>query len=271
MSLYFCSFSSGSSGNSYIVGTEKTALIIDAGIACKNIERGLEGIGLSTEDISGILITHEHSDHIKSLRTLNKRAKNAPIYASKGTLKTIVEKYIPSLWDEELVPVVPEDGSFVIGDIEVAPFRVSHDAAEPLGYAFSSKGGSVAIMTDTGVVTGDAFSKIREADVIILEANHEENVLMMGRYPLYLKRRILSEHGHLSNEAAANCLIEILSERKNERPPTVALAHLSLENNTPDLALLTVRNILAEHDFVEGIHYSISVLGRDEESAFFRV
>ena len=264
MSLYFCSFASGSSGNSYLVATERTALIIDAGIACRSIEQGLEGVGLSAEDISGILITHEHSDHIKSLRTLSKKT-SAPIYSASGTLEAILENYLPSLRQDVLMCVTSGE-IFEIGDIEVTPFDISHDAKEPLGYAFRSGGKSIAIMTDTGVVTGSALEALREADIIIIESNHEENVLMFGPYPFHLKKRILSEHGHLSNGAAAGCLAEVLGERINPNPPKVALAHLSKENNTPDLAYLTIKNMLAEEGFSEGVHYMLSVLPADSES-----
>ena len=250
MSLYFCSFASGSSGNSYLVGTEKTAIIIDAGIACKNIEQGLLGRGITPEDLSGILITHEHSDHIKSLRTLSKRT-SAPIYASQGTLDAIIENYLPSLAQDDIASVSSGE-VFTIGDIEVTPFDISHDAAEPLGYAFKSGGKSVAIM-------------------IAIESNHEENVLMYGRYPFHLKKRILSEHGHLSNAAAAACLAEVLGNRNNDAQPIVALAHLSKENNTPDLAYLTVKNLLAEDGFIEGVHYKLKVLSGDTESEVFRI
>ncbi|MBO4235101.1 MAG: MBL fold metallo-hydrolase [Firmicutes bacterium] len=258
MSLYFCSFASGSSGNSYLVGTDRTALIIDAGIAFRNIEQGLAGMGLTTEDISGILITHEHGDHIKSLRTLIKKTE-ALTYASQGTLAAIIEKYVPSLKSDGTVSVTSGE-IFTIGDIEVTPFDVSHDAAEPLGYAFRNGGKSVAIMTDTGIVTGSALEALREADIIVIESNHEENVLMFGSYPFHLKKRILSEHGHLSNGAAAGCLAEVLGSRSNTNPPKVALAHLSKENNTPDLAFLTIKNMLAEDGFTEGVHYSLEVL-----------
>ena len=269
MSLYFCSFASGSSGNSYLVGTEKTAIIIDAGIACKNIEQGLLGRGITPEDLSGILITHEHSDHIKSLRTLSKRT-SAPIYASQGTLDAIIENYLPSLAQDDIASVSSGE-VFTIGDIEVTPFDISHDAAEPLGYAFKSGGKSIAIMTDTGVVTGSAIEALREADMIVIESNHEENVLMYGCDPFHLKKRILSEHGHLSNAAAAACLAEVLCDRRNENAPIVALAHLSKENNTPDLAYLTVKNLLAEDGFIEGVHYKLKVLSGDTESEVFRI
>ena len=253
-----------------MVGTEHTALIIDAGIAYRNIQQSLERLGISPEEISGILITHEHSDHIKSLRTLSKRTGDTPIYGSKGTLDAIIERYLPSLGRDVLFYIAPEEGAFTIGDIEITPFRLSHDAAEPLGYVFRSGDRRIAILTDTGVVTGSAMEAIREADILVMEANHEENVLLMGPYPWPLKRRILGEQGHLSNETAANSLAEILRDRINPNPPTIALAHLSKENNTPDLAFLTVKQCLIEHDFTEGIHYRMCVLARDAESGIFR-
>lgn len=269
MSLGFCSFASGSSGNSYLVFTERTALIIDAGIAYRDIEQGLLGVGLNPEGVSGILITHEHSDHIKSLRTLAKKTES-PIYTAQGTLDAIIEKYIPSLRREDSVSI-SEGEIFTIGDIEVLPFDISHDAAEPLGFSLRSGGKTITIMTDTGIVTGAALRALREADIIIIESNHEENMLMFGRYPFNLKRRILSENGHLSNISAAACLSDVLGERTNPNPPIIKLAHLSKENNTPDLAFLTIRNTLFEEGYIEGIHYKLGVLKATEISDITRV
>ena len=269
MSLGFCSFASGSSGNSYLVFTERTALIIDAGIAYRDIEQGLLGVGLNPEDVSGILITHEHSDHIKSLRTLAKKTES-PIYSAQGTLDAIIEKYIPSLRQDDIVSI-SEGELFSIGDIEILPFALSHDAAEPLGYLLSSGDRRIAIMTDTGIVTEGALKSLREADIIIIESNHEENMLMFGRYPFTLKRRILSENGHLSNIAAAACLSDVLGERSNPNPPIINLAHLSKENNTPDLAFLTIKNALFEEGYIEGVHYKLGVLKATEISDIIRV
>lgn len=269
MSLGFCSFASGSSGNSYLVFSERTALIIDAGIAYRDIEQGLLGAGLNPEDVSGILITHEHSDHIKSLRTLAKKTES-PIYTAQGTLDAIIEKYIPSLRREDSVSI-SEGEIFTIGDIEILPFDISHDATEPLGFSLRSGGKTITIMTDTGVVTGAALRALREADIIIIESNHEENMLMFGKYPFNLKRRILSENGHLSNIAAAACLSDVLRERSNPNPPIIKLAHLSKENNTPDLAFLTIKNALFEEGYIEGIHYKLGVLKAAEIGEIIRV
>ena len=270
MSLSFCSFASGSSGNSYLVFTERTALIIDAGIAYKNIKQGLDFAGISPEDISGILITHEHSDHIKGINALNRKAVNAYVYGAQGTIDAMMKHSTTSVLEEDTESVSSGE-IFTIGDIEVIPFEVSHDAAEPLGYAFSSGGKSLIIMTDTGFVTDSARAALKEADIIIIEANHEENMLMFGRYPFELKKRILSEHGHLSNIAAAVSLSEVLMGRKKKNPPIVRLAHLSKENNTPDLAFLTIKNALFEEGYIEGVHYKLGVLSAAEISEIIRV
>lgn len=268
MGLLFCSFASGSSGNSYLVKSDSTALLIDVGISCKSIEQSLNSFDLKLEDISAILITHEHSDHVKSLRTLNKKAENIPIYATPGTFNFIIERIIPSLESDDINAVIPDTGSFMIGDIKVTPFPTSHDAKEPVGYTFTDGEGTVAILTDTGYVTDKAFDAIQEADILILEANHEKNMLLVGKYPYYLKQRIMGKYGHLSNEDAANCLIKILKKRKNHVPPRVILAHLSSENNTPDIAEITIKNMLYEKDLLEGRDYYLSIAPRSEPSSF---
>ena len=224
----------------------------------------------SPEDISGILITHEHSDHTRCISALNRKAVNASVYSAQGTLDSIASRN-STLVPEEETEIVSSGEIFTIGDIEVIPFALSHDAAEPLGYLLSSGDRRIAIMTDTGVVTESARAALKESDVIVIEANHEENMLMFGRYPFTLKRRILSENGHLSNIAAAACLSDVLGERSNPNPPIIKLAHLSEENNTPDLAFLTIKNALFEEGYIEGIHYNLGVLSGDEISDIIRV
>lgn len=269
MSLNFCSFSSGSSGNSYLIWSPGTALLIDAGISCKSIERGMAEFNLLPENLSGIFITHEHTDHVKSLRTLIKKAEGVPVYSSPGTLNTIINKIQPSLIDDIIVPVVCETGPFMINEIKITPFRLSHDAKEPLGYSFYDGEKQISVVTDTGVVTEEMFEAIKESDTLIIEANHDKNVLLMGRYPYILKQRIVGPQGHLSNEDAASCLSEILKARKNPGTPTFLLAHLSLENNTPDLAENTIKNYLEAEGYIKGREYKLALLRREEISEVY--
>lgn len=267
MSFIFRSFASGSSGNSYLVATEETALLIDTGIAGKRIKAGLADSGFSAQDLSGILITHEHIDHVRSIRMIAGEAAQARVYASPGTLDKLADR----VRTEQMMPVVAEDGALVIGDITVTPFRLSHDAAEPLGYCFSAQERKIAVMTDTGIVTDRQLAEIIDADMLVMEANHEKNVLLMCDYPYELKQRILGDHGHISNDDAADNLIRIMAKRNNPRTPVIALAHLSHENNSPRMAAVSVSNRLAQAHFLENRDYYLTVLLRDEMSDIFDV
>lgn len=262
MTLQFCSFASSSSGNCYMVRSENTTLLVDVGIAGKNVLAGLTEKGVTPEEVGGILLTHEHVDHVKSLRMISKKAVNAGVYASKGTLSQVCDK----IADEVMRPVQAQT-AFDIGDIEVRPFRISHDAAEPMSYSFCKDGKQITIVTDTGYISDEVFDQIKEADILVLEANHEVNILKMGAYPYSLKRRILGDEGHLSNEAAGKCLCEMLryrGEQEKTDVPKVVLAHLSKENNTPSQAYLTIRNILFEEDYYIDKDLELDIALREE-------
>ncbi|MGN0658183.1 MAG: MBL fold metallo-hydrolase [Emergencia sp.] len=274
MSLQFCSFASGSSGNSYLVKSENTSLLVDVGIAGKRILEGLEGKGLQPEELSGILLTHEHVDHVRSLRMMSRKAACAKIYASGGTLAQVSDLVEPGKGF-----TVQAGEPFMAGDIEVRPFDLSHDAAQPTGYSFVHEGRQLTIITDTGYVTAEMEVHIASADLLVLEANHEVNILKMGSYPYPLKRRILGEKGHLSNEAAGECLCRMLDCRRADPAgrecgrdvPAVVLAHLSRENNTPDQAWLTIRNILFESDYYIDRDLTMTIAYRDEAGPFLEV
>lgn len=262
MTLQFCSFASSSSGNCYMVRSENTTLLVDVGIAGKHVLAGLSEKGVAPEEVNGILLTHEHVDHVKSLRMISKKAVNAGVYASKGTLSQVCDK----VSDECICPVQAQT-AFEIGDIKVKPFRLSHDAAEPMSYSFCKGDKQITIVTDTGYVSEEVFDEIKEADLLVLEANHEVNILKMGAYPYSLKRRILGDEGHLSNEAAGKCLCAMLKyrgEQEKKDVPKVILAHLSKENNTPGQAYLTIRNILFEEDYYIDKDLELDVALREE-------
>lgn len=269
MALRFCSFASGSSGNCYLVKSEETAVLIDVGIAGKHILAGLEGKGLSAEQLDGILLTHEHIDHVKSLKMMAKKAEHAKVFGSAGTLMAAGDKVKPG----QGVSVFAGE-TFAVGDMQITPFRLSHDAAEPLGYSVSCGGKQLTLVTDTGCISEEIFAEILRADLLILEANHEVNILQMGAYPYSLKRRILGDEGHLSNETAGRCLCEMLKARaadRSEQTPKVVLAHLSKENNTPGQAYLTIRNLLNEEDFYPDKDLTIEIAARDEAGEYIEV
>jgi len=269
MSLYFSSFASGSTGNCYMVKSDKTTLLIDVGITGKRILENLSASGLSAEEVDGILITHEHVDHVKSLKMLSKKASGAKVYGSSGTLQAVMDKI-----DGDKARAVSPAERFLIGDITVVPFGISHDAAEPMGYSLIQDGRQLTIVTDTGCISEEIFSQIERADLLVLEANHEVNILKMGAYPYYLKRRILGDRGHLSNEAAGDCLCRMLKCRREKNlqgMPRVVLAHLSKENNTPGQAYLTIRNILFEEEFFIDKDLELDIAARDEAGKLMKV
>ncbi|MDD2484024.1 MAG: MBL fold metallo-hydrolase [Eubacteriales bacterium] len=264
MSFSFCSFASGSTGNCYLVRSGETALLVDAGISAKKILEGLAHTGTTEEQLKGLLLTHEHSDHIRSLKTLSKKRASMDVYANEGTWGAIETEIHP-----ERKKHFQNGEAFQIGKILVKAFSVSHDAADPVGYSFYSEGKQVSIVTDTGYIPEEVYDEVLDADLLILEANHDVNMLKIGRYPWFLKQRILGTTGHLSNETAAHTLVRLFSERQKERK--ILLAHLSRENNFPEMAYQTVKNILEEENYALGKQILLSTIVRDEISAVFQV
>ncbi len=275
MDLAICSLASGSSGNCYLVRSPRTALLVDAGISFRQIRQRLAALGLAPGDISALLITHEHSDHIRSLEAAAK-ATGAAVCMSRGTADAIGldEKSVSALQDGGGGLLAFSAGSgFTVGDIEVSSFRLSHDAEDPVGYSFSSGGRSLCIVTDTGTVTEEIFEAARRADILVLESNHDVNMLRIGRYPWFLKQRILSDRGHLSNDSSAQILLRMLEgeEPGTERERIVLLAHLSKENNFPEMALATVQGELERGGYIAGNRILIETLSRTEQSPLYWV
>lgn len=230
------SITSGSSGNCIYTGTDNTHILVDVGLSGKKIEEGLNSIGLKGEDLSGILITHEHADHIAGLGVMARRY-GINIYATQGTIEGIREsKYVGEI-PGELFNVISADNSFNINDIVINPVCISHDAKEPVAYRISNNNKSVGICTDLGTYDDYIVNSFKGVNAILLEANHDVNMLQVGRYPYQLKRRILSEKGHLSNENSGRLLCELLHDDLS----TILLGHLSEENNLAELAYETVR------------------------------
>ena len=231
----FCTIASGSSGNCTYAGAGHTAVLVDVGLSGKKIAEGLNAIDRKPEDIDAILITHEHIDHIAGLGVMARR-HHLPIYATPGTIEYLYASGQVGKIDPGLLHRVHADESFTIGELTVEPFRISHDAAQPVGYRLSCSGKSVAVATDMGCYDDYIISHLKELDGIVLEANHDVNMLEVGPYPYPLKRRILGERGHLSNELAGRLLCDIL----NDHMEKILLGHLSKENNYEALALATV-------------------------------
>ena len=262
MTIKFCSFASGSSGNCYMVKDDETAILIDAGISGKKILKNLDDTDTQPEDVAAILVTHEHIDHVKSLPVLSKKLPNVEIYANLRTWESN-ERPVP----DEKKRLFITGKEFEVGGFTVKPFPVSHDAAEPVGFTITKGGCQVSILTDSGTLSDDNLEEIAGADLLVLESNHEEQILLMGRYPYPVKRRILSDQGHLSNVACGEYLARI--HEAVTKPRQVLLGHLSHENNDPSVAMLAVRNTLLEHGIVLGGDLQIEVARRDKRSDVF--
>lgn len=234
--MRMCSIASGSSGNCIYVGSDNTHLLIDTGISKKKIDEGLAELGLTGEDISGILITHEHSDHIQGLGVFCRKYE-VPVYATKGTLIGIQNYKSLGKMPEGLYREIRKNEAFEIGDLLVKPFEISHDANEPSGYRIEKEDKSVAVATDLGKFDDYTIENLKNLNGIVLEANHDVHMLEVGPYPYYLKQRVLGNHGHLSNELSGRLLCNILHDKLKY----IMLGHLSKENNFPELAYETVK------------------------------
>ena len=227
--MEFYTLASSSAGNAALVCHNDTHLLIDAGISCRRITQSLAALDLTLDDLDGILITHEHIDHVRGLVTLAKKCP-ALLYATFGTAAAIQ-------YPEPRLRAFAAGKEFTIKDLHVRSFRTSHDAKESVGYRIESDAGSLAVLTDTGFVTDEAHDVALGADMLLLESNHDVVMLKNGGYPYYLKQRILSEYGHLSNDAAAEFAIECVRAGTSD----ILLAHLSDENNSPASATSRAR------------------------------
>jgi phosphoribosyl 1,2-cyclic phosphodiesterase len=230
------SIASGSSGNCIYIGDDNTHILIDAGISKKRIEEGLNTIDLTLRDLDAVFVTHEHIDHIGGLGVLTRKC-TAPVYATKGTLNGIFQTASLGKLEKEQFVEIEENHPVVIGDITVDSMKISHDANQPVAYRFFRQEQKIAIATDLGTVTEENEEKLKGMDAILLEANHDVNMLQVGPYPYYLKQRILGNTGHLSNENAGRLLSRIVHDDMKY----ICLGHLSKENNVPALAYEAVR------------------------------
>ena len=237
--MRFCPLFSGSSGNSIYVGSDDTHLLVDIGASNKQTEAVLNHIDLTGRDINGILITHEHVDHIGGLGVFSRKYK-VPLYLTQGTAEAMQSgRYRTCVGDidSSLINIIRPDEEFMIGDICVNPMRISHDAADPVGYRFRCGDKTAAVCTDLGTYTDYTVKCLEGMDVMLIEANHDVRMLETGPYPYPLKRRILSDTGHLCNESSGKLISSILHDRVKK----IFLGHLSLENNDKDLAYEAVR------------------------------
>ncbi len=255
MKLKFCSLSSGSSGNCYYLGNEFYGILIDAGLSATSIRKFLKDIGISMQSIMGILITHNHSDHIKGLEVLT-RKNRIPAFTTNNVWNSILspEKNI----SRDCIREISIQQKFHLAGFDIEAFPVFHDAPETIGFHICAGDKKITIVTDLGHICQTAGQYIKAANLLVIESNYDEQMLIDGSYPYYLKKRIQSDNGHLGNHQTSLFLAEILSDNLSH----ICLAHLSKNNNTPELALQSITNTFSERGIVLN-GQKISVLKRN--------
>lgn len=262
--LKCCSLYSGSSGNSFFIQSENTKILIDAGVSCKKIEASLKNdFNLSLKDIDAIFVTHEHLDHSKGLNLISSKY-NLPVYASKGTWNALKEK--TERISKENKKILELDKSFEFKDLKIFPFSTHHDAAEPCGFNIYHNNSKISVATDLGHIDDRIFNNLKDSSFIMLESNYEPNILRISSYPYKLKRRILSEHGHLSNGEAGETISKLIDYGLKD----ALLIHLSKENNVPEIAYETVlEKINCSRSCLNNIN--LIVAPRDNSSKIFNI
>ena len=249
------------------MGTDATHLLVDVGISGKKTEAGLNSIGQTLKNIDGILITHEHSDHICGLGVLS-RKYHIPIFATAGTIEAIKESTSVGIIEEDLFVPIKADESFRIKDITIEPMHTSHDAAEPVAYRLKYGNKKIAIATDLGTFNEYTVECLKGMDFLFLEANHDVKMLQVGPYPYQLKRRILGDRGHLSNELSG----QLLKRIAHDKLQGVVLGHLSKDNNIPELAYEAVRvELTMGSEVYNEVQFPITVAKRDTVSNIIKI
>ena len=261
------SIASGSSGNCYYIGNEETHLLVDAGVSGKKIETALNEIDRKPSDLNGILVTHEHIDHVKGLGVMA-RKHGIPIYTTGGTISEIKKMSSVGTIDDSLFHEIEPDEPFFINDLSIDASAIWHDAADPVCYSISDGKSKFSIATDMGNFDDYVVNKLKNSDIMVIEANHDIRMLQAGPYPYYLKQRILGDRGHLSNELSGQLLCDILHDNLKH----IMLGHLSRENNYAKLAYETVKLevTLAENEY-KGEDLDMFVASRDSVSEIVTV
>ena len=255
--MKICLLASGSGGNSICVQNGSSSVLIDAGLTGKRIEERLQGVGINPAGLQAILVSHEHSDHIKGVGVLARRY-GLPVWMTEGTLNASKKIFRGT----EKIRIFENDEKFSIGDLSFQAFQLPHDAADPVNFSVTDGHSNVTVATDMGTVTQLVYQYMRRADLVIIETNYDYQLLMDGPYPWVLKQRISSTHGHLSNDGAAEALCNLAKEGLQQ----AVLAHLSEKNNRPDLARETCADMLQG----QGVRsFPLSVAEQDRPSDIF--
>lgn len=265
--LKFLCLGSGSSGNCYCLWTENSGIIIDAGIGFRTTKRHLTTNGVDVRLFRAVFVTHDHADHIKSVGKLATEL-GLPIYATEKVHEGIARNYCvsPKLSTEQQF-FVEKDKTLRLGDFAITPFEVPHDSNDCVGYCVEAEGIRFTLITDVGHVTERIKSEVSEANFLVLESNHDHEMLMAGPYPAYLKGRISGPNGHLSNKEAA----ELLANSSTPKLKRVWLCHLSEENNHPVLAAKTVDSVLRSYGILPNVDFGVEVLRRKIPSQVYNL
>ncbi len=264
MKLKFCSLSSGSSGNCQYIETDRSKILIDAGFSGKQIEKLLGSIGVEPSELTGIFVTHEHSDHVHGAGVMSRRY-DLPIYANGKTWEGMESKL--GKIKEGNIKIFTSEEYLEYRDLDILPIKIFHDANEPVGYIINYKGKKLSLITDTGILTNTIVDRIKGSNLYLMESNHDVEMLKTGGYPWPLKQRVLSNHGHLSNDYAAEVLGQVLSGIEE----IILLGHLSRENNTRELAYETVASKLSNFglDIINDL--DLDVTFRDKASKIYEI
>ena len=265
--LRFISFGSGSSGNCYYLYTETDSLLIDVGVGIRTLKKQFHNYGLRFEDVRNILVTHDHADHVKSVGSLS-NDYHLPVYTTHKVHEGIEHNFcVRKKIDPSHVHVIEKGVPFTLGVFRITPFGVPHDSTDNVGYQVECEGVTFCLITDVGHITEEMHSFIGHANYLVLEANYSIDMLQQGKYPQYLKERILGPTGHLSNDDCAKALAEYGTEQLRH----VWLCHLSEENNHPELARKTVEQILRSYGVVAGKDFDLEVLKRKIPSEIYKL
>ncbi len=260
--LKFISFGSSSSGNCYYLATEKAQILVDAGVGMRTLKHSLKEKGLLLSDIDAVFITHDHADHIKAVGNLAHDYK-LPVYATEEVHRGINRNYcVTTKLTPEYVRVIQKMQTTQIGDMRITAFSVPHDSSDCVGYRIETDEEVFLLITDVGHATEGIQQEVAQANYIVLEANHDVSMLMDGPYPAYLKGRIRSGRGHLSNADSA----QLIAEHASPALRCVWLCHLSEENNHPELARKTYETVLREYGLIAGVDFQVEVLKRKQVS-----
>lgn len=250
--IRFCNLYSGSSGNSTYIETENAKILVDAGVSCQKISKALSQIGVDLDEINAILVTHEHIDHTKGLATITKKF-HTPVYATAKTWNQMSDLNI----ERDSMHTFEIGDTFQISNTLIHPFCIPHDAVDPCSFSITSDNKKITVATDIGHVENHLVEEMVGSDILLIESNYDRDTLLCGAYPYFLKKRIASDFGHLSNEACGK-LVKKLYENGVTK---FVLGHLSKENNFPELAYQTVLNELNSSS--SKVPFHLSVAGRD--------